>query len=360
MRRIKSPLVRWTVVSSLVVGFTIALIVSCTQNEATAKPNLIFKDSVKPGIVAKVGDAEVTEEELIGDARLSYYEIKKKEYDFKMDRLNAVLTNKLLSKEAAAAKLSLDDYIEKKIVGGKITPTEKDFKGFLKERQVTEDQVTPQLKERVMSFLIEQKRDEKVNTHVAKITKSNPIEVYFKKPKLGIDIQLAGAPVWGNAKAPVTIVEFSDFQCPFCSRAAATMAEVKKKFGSKIKVAFKHFPLSFHKDAKPASEASMCVHEQDSAKFWKFYSVAFENQKNLDSESLDKYAKDVGVNMEKYKACRAAGKYTKQIEDDVAYGEKIGVRSTPTFFINGELISGAVPPEKFAEAIEAALAEPKS
>ncbi|HTL11436.1 MAG TPA: DsbA family protein, partial [Bdellovibrionota bacterium] len=156
-------------------------------------------------------------------------------------------------------------------------------------------------------------------------------------------------------KAKVTIVEYSDYQCPFCARAASTVEEIKKKYGDKVKLAFRNFPLPMHREARPAAEAAMCVFEQGAKNFWKFHTIVFEHQQALDDASLEKYAKDAGADDKKFKECYAAKKYSKQIEEDMAYGEKLGVRSTPTFFINGELVSGAVPIDQFAEVIDSAL-----
>jgi protein-disulfide isomerase len=163
----------------------------------------------------------------------------------------------------------------------------------------------------------------------------------------------------GKDSAPVTIVEFSDFQCPFCSRAAETVNEIKKKYGNKVRVAFKHFPLPMHREAGPTSEMAMCVHEQNPDKFWKFHDLAFKNQDKLDEANLIKFAKDAGVDGKKAEECLKAGKFKQMVSEDMAYGEKIGVRSTPTFFINGQLVAGALPIESFSEIIDEAISDSK-
>ncbi|NDF14847.1 DsbA family protein [bacterium] len=148
---------------------------------------------------------------------------------------------------------------------------------------------------------------------------------------------------------------FSDFQCPFCSRAAKTVSEIKKKYGNKVKLVFKHFPLPMHQQAGPASEASMCVFEQNKDKFWKFHDMAFEKQSSLDNDSLVKYAKAVGADEKKFKECFEGKKFSEAVKADLAYGEKLGVRSTPTFFVNGQLLSGALPIDQFSEVIDEEL-----
>ena len=335
---------------------SVGVIVACTSENAKAKINMVFKDSPKAGVVAKIGGEEITEDQLIGDAQLELMQIKKQEYDLKMSQLNKMVQEKVLGAEAKKEGLaSSEEFINKKILKGDIKISDADYKKFVKEKNIPESNINDQVKERIYSYMKEQKRDEMVQAYVAKLTKGNPVEVYFKKPKSNIQVELGDAPVTGGDNAKVTVIEFSDFQCPFCGRAAKTVSEVKKKYGNKIKIAFKQFPLPMHKDAEPAAEASMCVYEQGKDKFWKFHDIAFAAQDKLDAESLVKHAKASGADEKKFKECVAAKKYADYVKKDMAYGEKLGVRSTPTFFINGQLLSGALPVDAFSEVIDEEL-----
>jgi len=345
-------------VSSFATALSIVVLTACTD-QAKAKPNFVHKDSGKPGVVAKIGDEEITEDALIGDDKLDFFELKKREYDLKMDRLNKLLVDKLVGAEAKKANMSLDDFISKKITGGEIKISDKDYKKFVAEKHIPESQINPQIQERIKSYLQTLKKQELVTEHVSKLTHGKPVEVYFNKPKMQVNVEVGQAPVFGKEGAPITVVEFSDFQCPFCSRGAETVTQLKKKYGSKIRLAFRHFPLPMHHDAKPAAEASMCVNEQSSDKFWKFHDLAFKNQEKLDKASLEKYAKDSGADMKKFNECITAKKFSDFVQQDLTYGEKIGVKSTPTFFVNGQIVSGAVPIETFSEIIEDELAEKK-
>ena len=276
-----------------------------------------------------------------------------------MDRLNKLLVEKLVGAEAKKAGMSLDDFVAKKITGGEIKITDKDYKKFVADKHIPEAQINPQIKERIMSYLQTLKKQDLVSEHVTKLTKGNPVEVYFNKPRMQVDVQVGEAPIFGNKDATVTVVEFSDFQCPFCSRAADTVTQLKKKYGSKIKLAFRHFPLPMHHDARPAAEASMCVNDQGTDKFWKFHDLAFKNQDKLDKTNLEKYAKDSGVDVAKFTQCLTSKKFSDFVQKDMSYGEKIGVKSTPTFFVNGQLVSGAVPIETFSEIIDEELTDKK-
>jgi protein-disulfide isomerase len=347
-----------SLVGSFATALSLVVIGACTD-QAKAKPNFVHKESSKPGVVAKIGDEEITEDTLIGDDKLDFFEIKKREYDLKMERLNKLLVEKLVGAEAKKANMSLDDFISKKITKGEIKISDSDYKKFVAEKHIPESQINPQIQERIKSYLQTMKKQDLVTAYVAKLTNGKPVEVYFNKPKMQVDVEVGQAPIYGNKDASVTVVEFSDFQCPFCSRAAETVTLLKKKYGSKVKLAFRHFPLPMHHDAKPAAEASMCMNDQSTDKFWKFHDLAFKNQTNLDKASLDKYAKEAGADMKKFDECVTAKKFAEYVQSDVAYGEKIGVKSTPTFFVNGQLVSGAVPIEQFSEIIDEALEEKK-
>ena len=345
---------------SLVSVFTLALffgVISSCSDRAKARPNFLFKAAPKTGLMAKIGDKEITEDMLIGADKLDFFELKKREYDLRMDRLNKLLVEELIGAEAKKNNSSLDEFINKKIVGGEVKISDNDYKKFVAEKHIPDSQINPQIKERIMAYLQTMKKQEQITDYITKLTKGNPVEVYFTKPKMQVEVEVGEAPVFGKSSAPVTIVEYSDFQCPFCSRGAETVNEVKKKYGNKVRIAFKHFPLPMHHDAKPAAEASMCVNEQGSNQFWKFHDLAFKNQDKLDQASLEKYAKESGADVKKYGECVKSGKYSDYVTKDMENGEKIGVKSTPTFFVNGQILSGALPIETFSEAIDDELNE---
>lgn len=172
------------------------------------------------------------------------------------------------------------------------------------------------------------------------------------------DLALGNAPILGPKNAPVTIVEYSDFECPYCKRGDQSLKEAIAAYDGKVKVAFKHYPLPFHKKAPGASKAAMAAGEQ--GKFWEFHDLLFEHQQNLGSEeTYIKYAEQLGLNVDKFKKDLQNPEYQKIIDADMAQGSKVGVRGTPAFFINGERLVGAQPASKFKEVIDRALAEAK-
>jgi protein-disulfide isomerase len=172
----------------------------------------------------------------------------------------------------------------------------------------------------------------------------------------------AKSPVKGNPSAKVTIEQFSDFQCPFCSRVEPTVKQIMDTYGSKVKIVWRNYPLPFHQNAMPAAQAAAEVFAQGgSEKFWKFHELLFANQQALTRPDLEKYAEQVGgINMAKFKAALDSDKHKAAVQADIDAVEKSGARiGTPSFFINGKLLQGAQPFDAFKPAIDQALAAAK-
>ena len=166
-------------------------------------------------------------------------------------------------------------------------------------------------------------------------------------------VSVGNAYTKGNAKAPVTIIAFSDFQCPFCSRVVPTLAQLEKEYGDKVRVAFKHNPLPFHSDAPLASKAALAAGEQ--GKFWQMHDKLFENQRALKRENLLQYAKDLGLDASKFEKDLDNPKFDDVIKKDLAEGQANGANGTPTFFINGRQLVGAQPVDAFKRMIDEEL-----
>ena len=167
------------------------------------------------------------------------------------------------------------------------------------------------------------------------------------------NIKLGDAPVKGPNNAKVTVVLFSDFQCPFCSRAVPVLKEIEDGYKGKVKIAFKQLPLPFHDKAHLAAEAALAANEQ--GKFWPYHDKLFANQQALDRPSLEKYAEELGLNMGKFKAALDSGKFKDKVDSDAKEGAAVGATGTPTFFINGTKVVGAQPFDAFKTVIDTEL-----
>ena len=282
MRNMKNYFV---LLSVIVIGTFLA----CSK-EAESKPNFIFKPAPNQTTAAKIMGKDLSYDELLKGAESELYEAKMKVYQIKMDRLRAIVLKRLMESDPKY-KGDNDAFLEKNIVS-QIKISEKEIMAFAKERNIPKENLNAQFKGRIKQFLERENKAKAVDAWVAKKTKKKPVEVYLQKPKRPVaDVKVGNAASFGSANAKVTIVEFSDFQCPFCSKAAKTLSDIKKKYGKKVRIAFKNYPLPFHSHAKIAAQAGLCANEQSSNKFWKMHDAMFADQAKLMESGLIASAK---------------------------------------------------------------------
>jgi protein-disulfide isomerase len=174
-------------------------------------------------------------------------------------------------------------------------------------------------------------------------------------PNRKYEIALGAAPVKGPQNASVTIVEFSDFQCPFCNRVNPTLKKIQSDYGDKVKVAFKHLPLAFHAKAPAAHKAAVAADQQ--GKFWEMHDKIFANQAEMSPAKYVEWAGELGLDVEKFKKDLASDEIAKQVDADKLEAAKLGVTGTPAFFINGRYLSGAQPFEAFKVIIDDELGD---
>jgi protein-disulfide isomerase len=331
--------------------FLSLLFVICCQ-QANTKAVYHFKSSDEKTVAAKFGKISITKEELFNGIRSDIYEQEKKIFDIKFNRLKQLILEKLIAQDPSSKGQASEAYLEKKFAS-RLKISKKEIDQFIKDKKIPANHLNDQLKDRIKTFLKNEKLKGLVDTFIGEKTGKSGVEVYFQKPsRPTFNVSVGDAPLYGDKSAKVSIVEFSDFQCPFCSKALPILSELKKKYGNKINVAFKHFPLPFHKQAEKASVASMCAHEQGNDKFWKYHDHLFQHQNELAPEQLKAAAKKLGLDTAKFDDCLDNNKYLAFVRKNIEEGEKIGVRSTPTFYVNGKLVNGAQPVEVFSEIID--------
>ncbi len=209
------------------------------------------------------------------------------------------------------------------------------------------ENVRPQVAQLVRQIREQQARE----AFVEKLRESHEVAVYLDPPRLPVD--LSDAPILGPLDAPVTIVEFSDFQCPYCRRVQPTLAKVKEKYGDKIRWSFKDLPLvSIHPAARKAAEAARCAGDQ--GKFWEYRAAMFEETDISDSLHT-RTAEALELDGEKFQGCLDSDQYRDAVQADLTEAEGLGLTGTPAFLINGVLLSGAQPFEAFEEVIDREL-----
>lgn len=327
-------------------------IVSCTKG--TTKPTYKFLKAPKEGLAAKVGDIEISHAELNKGIENELYELENKIFETKMGRIKSIVMEKLMKGDPNKKGLTNDEFMDKFIAKG-VKVSSSEINAFVKEKKIPKEQLNPQIKQRIEDYILNEKKRQAVEEWLASKTKKSGIEVYVEKPRRPtFNVEVGNAPQT-NPKAKATIVEFSDFQCPYCSRAAETINQIKKKYGSKVNVVFKQYPLPFHSQAKMAANAALCAHEQKPKAFWMMHDKMFADQSALGNDSLIKTAKAIGLKEGDFKKCLESKKFFPQIEKDIEQGKDLNVKSTPTFFVNGKLVTGAQPIEVFSELIDQEL-----
>jgi protein-disulfide isomerase len=305
------------------------------------------------GKVATVGEHVITRAQLEEHVRPKLIELENQRYETLREGLDELIAEELVKQEASARKTTAAE-LEKQEVAAKVAePTDDEIqKVYDANKAQLGSQTLEQIKPRIVEYLKQQGMERRRQAFVEELKKAHKTTVALRPPV--IEVATAGRPErGGGAKAPVTIIEFSDYQCPFCGRAEGVVDQVMQHYGSKVRLVYRDFPLPMHPQARPASEAANCANAQ--GKFWEYHAKLFANQTALGEDKLKEYAKDVGLDATKFEQCLKDQPFKAAIDKDVADGEKVGVNGTPAFFINGRMLSGALPLDKFKEVIDEEL-----
>jgi protein-disulfide isomerase len=302
--------------------------------------------------VAVVGKQTISQADLDQAVGSRLLRLRTEEYTIRKAALDDLIAERLLAAEAAKRGITTEELLKTE-VGGKISvPTPAEVERFY---EGTKERFGGS-KEEAIAQIIEGMRRQRIATRTAEYVKSlreaAGVKILLEPPRAKID--LAG-PTKGNPNAPVTIIEFSDFECPFCSRAHQTMQKIEDKYGDDVKFVFLDYPLAIHRTAPRAAAAARCAADQD--KFWEMHDRFFsKNGGPVQDADIRKYAAESGVDMAKFNACLDSGKYAEAWREGQAAGSKVGVQSTPTFFVNGRMVVGAAPLDSFSNVIEEELA----
>ncbi len=274
---------------------------------------------------------------------------------------NMVL-RRIIEAEAKEKNVAPEVFLQQAI--GPVNVTEKDvddiFKANPQLKKGIPDQQTGKLRkisrEEVKGRLEEQARRTKQQQLIEGLMAKAELRTVLELPRLTVGLS-DSMPSFGSKSSKVVVQEFSDFQCPFCEKGRRVVNQIKDAYGEKVRVVFRHYPLppSMHPEAKGSAMASVCAHEQ--GKFWEYHDKLFDNQQTLSATAYVGWAKDLGLNVEKFNTCMKDSKTEKVVEADQQEGERVGVNSTPTFFVNGKKVAGALPFDQFKSMIDAELAK---
>ncbi len=312
---------------------------------------------------ARVGDRTITVKELDEHWQKSapgpHAQALQAMYDGRKDALDEIIADTLIQQAAKAKGVTAEQYMQAE-VGKRLKPvTDADIVTFFEQNQgQMQGRPLADVGPSIRKYLDDQQRSNAQQAIIAELRKAGPpIRLVMDAPRQQVNIGADDAAA-GPANAPVTIIEFSDFQCPFCQRVMPTLKQVREKYGDKVRVVWKDFPLtSIHPQAFKAAEAGNCAREQ--GKFWEYHDRLFTNQQALQPEFLKKYAADAGLDAAKFNACLDTAKYSDRVQEQMGVGTGLGVASTPSLFINGRLVAGAQPFETFVSIIDEELERAK-
>jgi protein-disulfide isomerase len=322
---------------------------ACAAQDAP-KDKMMGKGGDAKKVLAVVNGKEITEGDLQAEAAADFSNLEREynqnRHQLIENKLRQIVQDRMVDAEAAAKGVSKDQLLADSVKTAAVTDADVDK--FYEENKAQiprpKDQVAPQIKQ-----YLEQQRQREAQQAFIKSLEDKYKAEYLLEP-IRVEVASAGHPAKGPANAPVTIVEFSDFECPFCSRVVPTMEQVRAKYGDKVRLVFRQFPLAFHQKAQKAAEASLCANDQ--GKFWEMHDAMFANQQALAVDALKAKAAELGLNAESFNSCIDSGKHAAAVKADLDAGAAAGVSGTPAMFVNGRFISGAVPLEQITQVVD--------
>ena len=352
---------------AILLGAAVVVAASCRESAATPQRQVVQQSASRtdlPDPLATVGGEKIA----IADVRARVGEqldLLDAQYRRARDKiigsaLDTIVLEKLIDTEAKKTGKTAQQLLTAEI-GGSPEPSDVEIATWYKENQSRlGGRTLEQTRKQIADFLKKQrvqeasdKLEKRLRAEVKVATNFEPYRLTFSN---------AGAPTIGPESAPVTLVEFSDFQCPYCRAAAPTLRQVVSKYGDKVHIVYRQYPIpSLHPFALKAAEASLCANEQ--GKFWPLHDRMFDDQTKLGVSDLKQQARELGMDGKKFDACLDAGKYVEQVQNDMKEGQRSGVTGTPAIFLNGRVVEGGSVPFPVLQALidkELARAKPTS
>jgi protein-disulfide isomerase len=301
-------------------------------------------------VVAVVGDTKITMAEVDAKGREVKLQTYVELHNVREQAFRMLLADALVAKEAVATGMSKEELMEKEVTA-KVEPVSDEAVKKFYDDNVGQMQGQPfdAMKDRIRQYLTNQNQFKAHEAWLDALEAKYDADVSFEPMRMDVTVA-SEDPKKGPESAPVQIVTFSEFQCPFCGRVRPTLDKVVSTYGDKVQIVFRDFPLPMHAQAHAAAQAAQCANSQ--GKFWEYHDKLFENQRALMPENLKQYAQDVGLDGAKFASCLDSGEFRAEVDEDHVAGQRLGVTGTPAFFINGRFLNGAQPFEAFQAIID--------
>jgi protein-disulfide isomerase len=344
----------------LAPSLVLLLALSACGDAPSAASQTLPQQARPDEVVAEVNGRKVTLKEV--DAKWEEFDAAERAkvnqllYQNRRNMLGELLGDILIAEAAKAAALPVDDYLKQETARRVRPVTEDELLKFYEEnKERAPGRSLDQLRGPMKAFMENDRALQARAQLVQELEKKGSVKILLEPPRYAVAVA-PDDPVRGNREAAVTIVEFSEYQCPFCARVNPALAKVLETYGNKVRIVFKDFPLPNHPQAPKAAEAAHCAAEQ--GKYWEMHDVMFANQRALEVPSLKRAAAGLGLDTARFDRCLDSGQYASKVAAGLAQGEKLGVNSTPTLYINGRPVIGAQPYEVFKAAIDEELKRP--
>jgi protein-disulfide isomerase len=303
--------------------------------------------------VAVVAGNPIYESELLQQTSGQLQQLRNQEYEIKRTALDNLVTQHLVAAEAEAQNISIADLLNREVDSKVRETTEEEIKAFYEGQKDRINRPLEEVKDQIAGLLKQNRGQQARQDYFALLRKKLPVTILLEPARQ--NIQPDPTRMRGPAAAPITIVEFSDFQCPFCLKAYPTVRAVLAKYGDKIKFSYRDFPLrNIHGQAQEAAEAARCAQDQD--KFWQFHDYLFENPGDLSRARLMETAEKLSLDSAALELCLESGKHRNEIEKDYQEALQAGINGTPAFYINGIFLNGSQPASAFEQIIDSELA----
>jgi predicted DsbA family dithiol-disulfide isomerase len=275
-------------------------------------------------------------------------------YEARRSAIDDIIDDHLLAQEAKTLGIESAALLDREVTQKVQIPTDVDItQWYTANRDRTQGAPLDQVRTPIQALLFQERTEAARREYLDSLRKkAGSIRIMLEPTRY--TVADAGRPAKGPAGAPIQIVEFSDFECPFCLRAFPTVDQVLKTYGNRVRLVYRHYPLPNHPHARPAAEASACAAEQ--GKFWEYHDRLFGSPGRLGPDELKQHAAELGLDTAKFNTCVDTHKFQKDVDEDIAAADAVGVTGTPAFFINGRSISGAMPFETFKQMIDEELA----
>jgi len=306
-----------------------------------AKPAAVSSAFPLPDPLATIGDEKIT----LADVRTrvgDQLDLLDMQYRRARDRLvgaalDTIVRTRLLDAETKKTGKTPEDLLVAEL-SGSVDPSDIEIKAWFDDNQERlGGRSLDQVRSQIVDLLRKERRNEAEKKLEDRLRAEHRVTVAFEPYRL--QFKNDGAPTLGPKDAPVTLVEFSDFQCPYCRMTAPTLKQVAQKFGDKVQIVYRQYPIpSLHPFALKAAEASLCANDQ--GKFWDLHDAMFADQTKLGVSDLKQTARRLGLDGKKFDACLDSGRFVEQVQNDLREGNVVGVNGTPTMFINGTVVDG--------------------